>query len=151
MERILPPPPPPEEPPPDPPLDTKPEIFADIKPDIFADIKPDIFADIKPVVNPIQNMAINPISTAIPMAAPMPYPPTPTPAAYYPVAPVQPPAQTNTPWWVATDLDTSEAYQNWYEARYKAALAAQTDVTKIKHKSFKRKAEVVDPKLDAGK
>lgn len=62
-------------------------------------------------------------------------------------------ATANQPWWLPTEVDTSEVYTQWYETAYKAALQAAQEkdsVGKNKVKYFKRKAEVIDPKVDAG-
>ncbi|XP_003427169.1 zinc finger protein 346 [Nasonia vitripennis] len=82
-----------------------------------------------------------------------PFPNVP-PASYYMTAQAHIQATANQPWWLPTEVDTSEVYTQWYESAYKAALQSAQEkdcIGKNKVKYYKRKAEVIDPKVDAEK
>lgn len=79
--------------------------------------------------------------------------PSPGVAPYYMTAQAHVHASANQSWWIPTEVDTSDVYKQWYESAYKAALQAahEKDTSgKSKVKYLKRKAEIIDPKSDAG-
>ncbi|XP_066597413.1 zinc finger matrin-type protein 3-like isoform X2 [Prorops nasuta] len=77
-------------------------------------------------------------------AAPLPT----SPNSAYSVNPQMQATAESVPWWIPTDADTSETYEQWYAS---SAPPAQILTKKSKSKAVKRKIEPIDPAQDAEK